>query len=61
MPKKTCGLHCEFRAVIVTWALIAAVPCVAQQLTNDKLPLTVAIAKESVLAAAVEAVREDVE
>jgi hypothetical protein len=54
-------LHCEFRAVIVTWALIAAVPCVAQQLTNDKLSLTVAIAKESVLAAAVEAVREDVE
>ena len=47
--------------MIVTWALIAAVPCVAQQLTNDKLSLTVAIAKESVLAAAVEAVREDVE
>lgn len=41
MPKKTCGLRCKFRAVIITWALIAAVPCAAQQLTNDKLSLTV--------------------
>jgi alpha-galactosidase len=41
VPKKTWGLRCDFRAVIFSWALIAAVPCTAQQLTNDKLSLTV--------------------
>lgn len=41
MQKETCGLRCELRAVIITCALIAAVPCAAQQLTNDKLSVTV--------------------
>jgi alpha-galactosidase len=41
VSKRTCGLLCKVGAAIITGALIAAVPCAAQQLTNDKLSLTV--------------------
>ena len=41
MSKRTCGLLCKAGAAIITGALIVAVPCAAQQLTNDKLSLTV--------------------
>jgi hypothetical protein len=39
--KKICGLPCNVGTVIVTGALIVVAPCAAQQLTNDKLSLTV--------------------
>ncbi len=41
MSKRTCGLLCKVAAATITAALIVAVPCAAQQLTNDKLSLTV--------------------
>jgi len=41
VSKKTCGLFCDVGSAIVIGFLIAAAPCVAQQLTNDKLSLTV--------------------
>jgi hypothetical protein len=39
--KKTCGLFRPLGSAVVTAALIVAAPCAAQQLTNDKLSLTV--------------------
>jgi len=41
VSKRTCGLLCKVAAAILTAALIVAVPCAGQQLTNDKLSLTV--------------------
>ena len=41
MSKRTCGLSCTLGSALVTAALIVAAPCAAQQLTNDKLSLTV--------------------
>jgi len=41
VSKRKCGLLCKLGAAIITGALIAAVPCAAQQLTNDKLSLTI--------------------
>ena len=41
MSKRTCGLLCKVGAAIITGVLIVAVPCAAQQLTNDKLSLTI--------------------
>lgn len=41
MSKRTCELLCKVGATIITGALIVAVPCAAQQLTNDELSLTV--------------------
>ena len=40
MSKRTCGLLCKVGAAIITGALIVAVPCAGQQLTSDKLSLT---------------------
>ena len=40
MSKRTCGLLWKLGAVIIAEGVIAAVPCAAQQLTNDKLALT---------------------
>jgi alpha-galactosidase len=39
--KRTCGLFWSLGSVIIAQALIVAIPCAAQQLTNDKLSLTV--------------------
>ena len=41
VSKGICGLLCEAGLAIVTGALIVSVPCAAQQLTNDKLSLTI--------------------
>lgn len=41
MSKRTCGLLCKVGAAIITAALSVTVPCEAQELTNDKLALTV--------------------
>jgi alpha-galactosidase len=41
VSKMTWGLLCKVGAAIITGALIVAVPCAAQELTNDKLSLTV--------------------
>ncbi len=41
MSKKICGRFCDVGFAIVTAVLIVAAPCAAQQLTNDKLALTV--------------------
>jgi alpha-galactosidase len=41
VSKTICGLFCYIGSAILTAALIMAVPCAAQQLTNDKLSLTV--------------------
>ena len=41
MSKRTCGLFCSLGSAIIAGALIVAAPCAAQQLTNDKLSLTV--------------------
>lgn len=41
MSKRICGLLCKVGAAIITGALTVALPCAAQQLTNDKLSLTV--------------------
>ena len=40
MSKTKCGLLCRLGVAVITWALNASVPCSAQQLTNDKLSLT---------------------
>jgi alpha-galactosidase len=40
VSKRTCGLLWKLGAVIIAEGVIAAVPCAAQQLTNDKLALT---------------------
>src|SRR4029077_9768157 len=41
VSKRVCGMFCAVGSAIVTGALIVATPCAAQQLTNDKLSLTV--------------------
>jgi len=41
VSKRICGMFCAVGSAIVTGALIVATPCAAQQLTNDKLSLTV--------------------
>ena len=41
MSKRICRLLCNMGSAIVAGALIVAAPCSAQQLTNDKLSLTV--------------------
>ena len=41
MSKRTCGLLCKVGTAIITGALTVALPCAAQQLTNDKLSVTV--------------------
>ena len=41
MPKKTSGVFCNIGSAIITGALIMAAPCAAQQLSNEKLSLTV--------------------
>jgi alpha-galactosidase len=41
MLKTTCGHVCNMGSAIIIGTLVAAVPCVAQQWTNDKLSLTV--------------------
>jgi alpha-galactosidase len=41
VSKGICGLLCNVGPAIITGALIVAAPCAAQQLTNDKLSLTV--------------------
>jgi len=41
VSKRICELLCKVGAAIINGALIVAVPCAAQQLTNDKLSLTV--------------------
>ena len=41
VSKRICRLLCDVGSAIITGALLVAVPCAAQQLTNDKLSLTV--------------------
>jgi alpha-galactosidase len=41
MSKRICGLFCNVGWAIMAGALTAAAPCAAQQLTNEKLALTV--------------------
>ena len=41
MSKMSCGLLCNVGIAIIAVALIVITPCAAQQLTNDKLSLTV--------------------
>jgi hypothetical protein len=41
VSKRICGLLCKVGAAIITGALTVALPGAAQQLTNDKLSLTV--------------------
>ena len=41
MSKRICGLLCNLGSALVAGALFVAVPCAAQQLTNDELSLTV--------------------
>ncbi len=41
MWKKTCGLLCGVGIVMIVGGLIVGAPCVAQQLTNEKLSLSV--------------------
>jgi len=41
VSKTKCGLLCKLGAAVIAGALIAAVPCAAQQLTNDKLAMAV--------------------
>ena len=41
MSKKSCSLLCRVPIVMITVVLFVTIPCVAQQLTSDKLSLTV--------------------
>ena len=41
VSNRICGLLCKVESAIVAGTVIVAVPCAAQQLTNDKLSLTV--------------------
>ena len=41
MLKKTCGLLCIVGFIVITGTLIASLPPAAQQLTNDKLSLSI--------------------
>ena len=41
VSKSTCRLLCKIGAVTITGVLLVALPSAAQQLTNDKLSLTV--------------------
>ncbi len=41
MSKRICGLLCNVGSVAIAGALIVAAPCAAEQLTNDKLSVTV--------------------
>ena len=41
MSKRICGVLCNVGSAVIAGALLVAVPSVAQQLTNDKLSLTV--------------------
>jgi alpha-galactosidase len=41
VSKRTCGLPCSVGSTIIIGALVFVAPCAAQQLTNDKLSLTI--------------------